>query len=83
MKTTIATLTLAGALFAGSASAMITSGPVNGVVGISSASLNYTVDEGVATLYGDVDSGVESALAQAHVEKLQGVNKVINLISVN
>ncbi len=83
MKKTFAALALVGLLTAGTASAMGTSASVNGVVGLSSATVNYSLDDGVATLFGNVDSGVESALAQAHVEKLDGVEHVRNLITVN
>lgn len=83
MKLSLTSLALAGLLVAGSASAMITSAPVTGVVGLSGATVNYTIENGVVTLFGDVDSGIESALVQAHVAKFEGVEKVKNLITVN
>ena len=83
MKTSFAALTLVTALFAGSASAMIPASPLNGVVGLSGVGVNYTIDDGVATLFGHVDSGIEAALAQSHIEKAEGVDKVINLITTN
>ena len=83
MKNSFTAITLVTALFAGSASAMVTSAPLSSVVGLSGVGVNYTIDDGVAMLFGHVDSGIEAALAQSHIEKMEGVDKVINLITVN
>ncbi len=80
---TLAALAIASAFSFGNAHAMIKSTmPVYSVNGVSSASLTVTVDNGIATLFGSVDSGIESALAESHVAKLDGVEKVINQIQV-
>ena len=83
---TLAALAITGALSIGTASAMgLDSGtqPLNSVVGVSSANISVNLDDGVATLFGNVDSGAESALAASHVAKLDGVEQVINLITYN
>ena len=56
---------------------------LNSVIGVSSATLSVNLDDGVATLFGNAESGAESALAASHVAKLYGVDRVINLISHN
>ncbi len=56
---------------------------LNSVVGVSSTSVRFYLDEGLATIWGDVDSGVESAIAQRKVLHLDGVDKVINRITVH
>jgi len=85
VKKSAATLLLAVALtgMGSNAYAMKHSSTLTGVVGLSTHSINYTVDEGTATLIGDVDSHVEAALAVAELGKLEGVDRVINLLSVN
>jgi len=83
---TIAALALTGALSVGTASAMgLNTGimPVDSIAGVSSSNISVKVDNGVATLFGYVDSSHESALAQAHVEQIDGVDRVINLIIRN
>lgn len=80
---TIAALALTGALSVGTASAMgLDSGvkSLNSVTGVSSTNIKYKVDNGVATLFGYVDSNTESALAVAHVGQIDGVERVINRI---
>lgn len=82
----IAALALTGALSIGTASAMgLDSGtkPLNSIVGVNSTSLSYNVRDGVATLFGNADSSFESALAKNHVEQIDGVDRVINLITYN
>jgi len=59
---------------ASNAHAMKHSSTLIGVVGISSP-VNYTVNNGVGTLTGDVDSHVEAALAVAALQKVQGVDR--------
>ena len=83
---TIAALAITGALSVGTASAMgLDAGTrsLNSVIGVSSASLSVNLDDGVATLFGNVESGAEAALAASHVAKLDGVEQVINLITYN
>lgn len=80
-----ASLLLIGALSVGTASAMTDrhTTQLSGVVGISSVDLRVTVEDGVAYIFGNVDSGAESGLATQHVAGIEGVDKVVNLISVN
>jgi osmotically-inducible protein OsmY len=71
---------------AGTASAMgLSQGtqPLDSIVGVSSASLSVNVRDGVATVFGNVESGSEAALAKAYVSQMDGVERVINLITVN
>ena len=80
---TVTALLLTGAFSVGNVSAMgLDSGvrPLTSVNGVSSTDIRYKVDDGVATLFGTVDSNIESALAAAHVEKIEGVDRVINRI---
>lgn len=53
------------------------------IPGVSSTDLNVRIDNGVATLYGKVDSGAEEALAKRYVAGLDGVDKVIDLVTHN
>ena len=83
---TFAALALTGALSIGTASAMgLDSGTkaLDSVIGVNSASLSYTVKDGVATLFGNVDSQSEAALAKSFVSKVEGVDRVINLVNYN
>ena len=81
---TFAALAIAGAMSFGNAFAMNTrSMSVDSVVGVNSADLRITVDGGVATLFGNVESGAESALAKAYVKNLDGIDNVINQILIN
>lgn len=83
---TVAALVVAGFMSVGSASAMMLdngNSPLNSVDGVSSANLTVNFKNGVATVFGDVDSGVESALAANYVADMDGVTRVVNLISVN
>lgn len=86
-KKSLTSVVLAGALSIGTASAMgLSQGtqPLTSIVGISSASISVNVnDNGVATLFGNADSRSEAALAESHVAKFDGVEKIINLISYN
>ena len=77
-KSAIATIMLVGTMAIGTASAITLDAP-----GVTSASVNVTVKDGVATLFGTVESGFERAQAERHVAKLDGVDKVINLIGYN
>ncbi len=83
---TLAALAITGALSIGTASAMgLNAGtqPLDSIVGVSSASISVNLDNGVATLFGNAESGAESALAAHHVAKIDGVDRVINLITHN
>jgi len=82
---TIATLLVAGAMSIGTASAMtkVETTPLNSIVGVSSSNLNVRVADGVATLFGTVENGSEKALAKSYVEKMAGVDKVIDLVILN
>lgn len=46
----------------------------------SSVNVNLTVKDGVATLYGNVDSQFESVQAGKEAAKIEGVHKVRNLL---
>ena len=83
---TLTAVILAGMMTAGTASAMgLSQGtqPLTSIVGVSSAAISINVDGDVATLFGNVESGSEAALAASHVSKLDGIDKVINLITYN
>jgi hypothetical protein len=83
---TLAALALTGAMSIGTASAMgLDSGikPLTSVAGISSTNISVKVDDGVATLFGFVDSNHEHALAEAHVADMEGVDRVINRLIRN
>ncbi len=83
---TLAALALTGAMSIGTASAMglnIGTQPVNQIVGVSSASLSVTINDGVATLFGTTESGAEAALAETKISRMDGVDRVINLVTWN
>jgi len=83
-KKSIAALALLGAMTAGTASAMTTiTMPLSSVVGVNSADLQIHVEDGVAKLFGTVESRTEAELAQSYVEKIDGVNKVFNQVIIN
>lgn len=80
-KKSLTALALVGAFSFGNASAMTSiTMPLTSVVGVSSSNLRVHVEDGIAHLFGTVENGSESALAQAHAEKLPGVDKVINRV---
>ena len=83
---TLAALAITGALSIGTASAMgLNAGTqsLDSVIGVSSANLSVSLNDGVATLFGNAESGAESALAASHVAKIDGVERVLNLITYN
>ena len=81
---TIAAVALIGAFSFGNAQAAdIKNMPLNSVIGVNSADLRVTIDNGIATLFGTVENGGEAALAQAHVKKLEGVDTVRSNILLN
>jgi len=51
------------------------------IPGVSSTDLDVRIDNGVATLFGNVDSGVEEAMAKNYVAGLDGVDRVIDLVT--
>ena len=81
-----AAILVTGMMTAGSASAMgLSEGtqPLDSVVGVSSANLSVNVRDGIATVFGNVESGAEAAIAKSYVSQMAGVDRVINLITVN
>lgn len=83
---TIAAVALTSALSMGTVSAAgLDTGvqPLNSITGVTSTNIKYKVDNGVATLFGYVDSNAESSLAAAHVSNIDGVDRVINRIVRN
>ena len=73
-KSMIATVVIAAAMFAGQAAAFAP-------LGVSSADLNVTVTNGIATLFGHVDSNLDRVLAENAAAALDGVTEVRNLIT--
>lgn len=49
----------------------------------TSPNLNVLVKNGIATIYGQADSGIERKMAVADASKLEGVDKVIDLSTHN
>jgi hypothetical protein len=83
---TLAALALTGAMSIGTASAMgLNEGtqPLDSVVGVIGTSISVKVDDGVATLFGNADSFSEASLAESHVERIDGIDRVINLVTYN
>jgi len=77
-KTAIASVLVLGSLAMGPASAIT----LNSLPGVTGSSIQVHIDrEGVATLFGQTDSGAEKGIAERHVAKLDGVEKVINLVT--
>ena len=83
---TIAALAITGALSIGTASAMgldVGTKPLDSIIGVTSATLSVTVNDGVATVWGTTDSGAEAAIAANQVAQMEGVDRVINLVTWN
>lgn len=81
---TIAALAIIGAMSIGPASAKDTANQyIGSVVGVTSPNLHISVKDGVATLFGYVENGSEADLAEKHVAKLDGVDRVINRTLLN
>ena len=74
VKTTLVSILAAGALLAATANATTLSGVS------SSTNLRVSVSDGVATLYGTVDSQFEKTRAGAEAKKLEGVEEVRNYL---
>jgi len=64
-------------LFAGAISAASIDGST------SSTNVYYTVNDGVATVYGNVESAIEKTTIETNLERLEGVDDVRNLIVVS
>lgn len=77
-QTAIATTLIIGAFAMGSAQALTISAP-----GVNAADLRVNVSNGVATIFGTVDSGSERDLAEKFVAESDGVKRVINLVTYN
>jgi len=74
-KTAIATVLVLGSFGAANAATL------DSIPGVTSPSVNVNVNDGVATLFGQVDTASERKLAERHVAKLEGVDRVINLVT--
>lgn len=53
------------------------------VVGVSSTNLSYHLDQGVVTVMGQVDSGIESAIVEEYLNTMDNVDEVVNRIIVD
>ena len=78
IKSIAATIVIVGTLAAGSASAMI---PASIDRLTSSVNVNVTVKNGVATLFGNVDSQFERLQIARAAAQLEGVDRVRNLLT--
>ena len=74
MKTVISSVFVAGVLMSAAASANVLSGVT------ASTNVRVNVEDGVATLYGTVDSQFERTQAGVAAKNLEGVDEVRNLI---
>lgn len=54
--------------------------PLTSISGVTSSNLRVHIEDGVAHLFGNVRSDVESAIAEAYVKNLDGVTEVTNNI---
>ena len=76
-KSIVASLVIAGAMFAGTAVAATSD--LSDLT--SSTNVNVTVKDGVATLFGSVDNGFEKRLVADAAAKIEGVDSVRNLVT--
>ena len=76
-KTLIAATLIAGTVVMSSAFSIT----LRDVPGLNTNELSVRIDDGVATLFGNADSGIERHLAQRYLENLEEVDRVINLAS--
>ena len=74
-KTIAASLVIAGAMLAGNASALTLDEVSN------STNLNVVVKDGVATLFGHVETQFESIRAEAAAGDIEGVDEVRNTLT--
>jgi hypothetical protein len=83
---TMMALGLTGAMSMGTASANlpeIGTQPLNSILEATSPRLSVNVSDGIATLFGDAESGAEAAMVEERVADIEGVDHVINLITWN
>ena len=71
----------AGLLFGGIGSASAVT--LSSLPQIGSSNITYCVENGVATIYGHAESGMDKAHAARHVAALEGVDRIINLVTYN
>jgi hypothetical protein len=57
--------------------------PLRSVIEVSNPEVRITVQDGIATLFGNAESRAESLLAEEHAADIDGVEHVINLIEWN
>lgn len=76
-KTAIAATLVLSALAMGSAQAIT----LDSLPSVNGAGLNVSVKDGTATLFGQADSSSESAFAEQYVANMEGIDKVINLVT--
>lgn len=77
-KSALAAVVVLSTFAMGSASAITISAP-----GVNSPNLEVSINNGVATLFGNAESGIELKLAERELEKTEGVNRVINIATFN
>lgn len=53
------------------------------IPGLTSTNLDVLIKNGTATVYGYADSGIKRKMAVSYAEKLEGVDKVIDLSTHN
>jgi len=75
------TKTAIASLFVLSSMGIANAATIDSIPGVSSANINVNVENGVATLFGNTDTASERKLAERHVAKLEGVDRVINLVT--
>ena len=73
--TALATVLVLGSI--GAASAVT----LDNLPGVTGPNINVKIDNGVATLFGQADSGSDKQIAERYVANIEGVNKVINLVT--
>ena len=76
-KTAITSALVLGTLGLGSASAIT----LDNIPGVTGTNLQVQVDNDVATLFGQADSGADKNIAERHVAKIEGVDRIINLVT--
>lgn len=81
-KEWVGSILLLGGLSISTASAMTENLSLTGVVGVNTASLSARVEDGVAIIFGDAESGTEEALVKKYVADIDGVNEVVDQITV-
>lgn len=70
------TAIIVSALFASSAFAGPKFGP-------GTSGVRVTVNDGVATIYGNVESGIDKVLVERKVREMEGITKVCNRLFVS